>query len=384
MVVTAAVLAVVAAFVLRPGRPAAPPAPGATAAAADGAALPTLVELGSTNCIPCLEMAPIIRDLAADYAGSLRVRSIDVMASPDAARPYNIFVIPTQVFLGADGAELFRHEGFMSRQEVLDKWQAHGVRLRPAARPSAAQGDDGAQGSAEPGWIAGILTGMTRAIAGRPGVALAAAALWGILSVLLSPCHMASLPLIVGFIAGQGRMSTARAAATAGAFAGGILATIALVGAVTAAAGGLLGNVGPAGNYIAAGVFVLVGLHLLGAAPNPFSPPGQVGMKRRGIAAAAMLGLVFGLVLGPCTFSFLIPIIVVAFSLASGNAAYGAVLMLAYGIGYAAVIVLAGSSANLVQRYLAWGEKSRVPGAGRIICGLAMLAGGLWLIYAAA
>lgn len=370
--IVATTLAVVAAVVLRPDSP--PAATPTTAPATVPAHLPRLVEIGSTTCVPCREMAPILKQLAADYAGSLRVESIDVAKTPELAEAFKVQLIPTQVFLDADAKELFRNEGFLPRQAILDKWRTLGVTLQPVADLPPAE---------PPSRIASLLAAMTSAVSGRPVVALTAAALWGVLSVLLSPCWMASLPLIVGFIAGQGRLSAGRAVAIASAFAGGTLASVAVVGLVTSWAGSIVGNTGPAGSYVAAGVLLLVALHLLGAVPNPFSPPGQVGIKRKGLAAAALMGLVFGLILGPCTFTFLAPILVVTFRLASGSVAYGAMLMLAYGAGYAAVIILAGSSANLVQRYLTWGEKSRVPTMAKALCGLAMLAGGLWLIHTA-
>ena len=119
-----------------------------------------------------------------------------------------------------------------------------------------------------------LFTTLTHAIEGAPAVAIAAAFLWGILSVLLSPCHLASIPLIVGFIDKQGRMSTRRAFAISALFAGGILVTITAIGAITAAAGRMLGDVGPYGNYFVAAIFFLVGLHLLDVIPMPWSGPG--------------------------------------------------------------------------------------------------------------
>lgn len=369
-------IAVVATVAVRQYSPADATSTTAPAAspATENAALPTLVEIGSTTCIPCKEMAPILRQLEADFAGSLRVESIDVAKTPELADPFGVSTIPTQIFLDAGGMEIFRHQGFMARRDILGKWQALGVKLRPARELSEPPA---------PSRIASLLATMTHAMSASPAIAIAAAALWGVLSILLSPCHMASLPLIVGYIAGQGRITTARAIAIASAFAGGTLASVVIVGLVTAWAGSILGDTGPAGSYIAAGVLLLVALHLLGAVPNPFSPHGQAAVKSKGLAAAALMGLVFGIILGPCTFAFLAPILVVTFRLASGSLAYGAVLMLAYAAGYAAVIILAGSSASLVQRYLNWGEKSRIPAVAKALCGLAMLAGALWLIFSA-
>ncbi|HEY9172455.1 MAG TPA: cytochrome c biogenesis protein CcdA, partial [Verrucomicrobiae bacterium] len=168
-----------------------------------------------------------------------------------------------------------------------------------------------------------LFTNLSRAVEGAPAVALAAAALWGVLSIVLSPCHLASVPLIVGFISEQGRVTTRRAFGTATLFAVGILITIAAIGAITAAAGRMMGDVGRYGNYFVALIFFGVGLHLVGVIPLNFSGTGPVGMKRKGLLAAFILGLVFGLALGPCTFAYMAPMLAVTFKLAATNFLYG-------------------------------------------------------------
>ena len=172
-----------------------------------------------------------------------------------------------------------------------------------------------------------LFTTLTRAVEGTPAIALAAAFIWGILSIILSPCHLASIPLIVGFIDKQGRMSTGRAFSISTLFAVGILVTIGLIGAITAAAGRMMGDVGRYGNYFVAAIFFVVGLHLLGVIPMPWSGPGQVGMKRKGLLAALILGLVFGVALGPCTFAYMAPMLGVTFKLAATNILYGVALL---------------------------------------------------------
>lgn len=228
-----------------------------------------------------------------------------------------------------------------------------------------------------------LFTTLTRAIEGGPAVALSAAFVWGILSIVLSPCHLASIPLIVGFIDEQGQISTKRAFQIALLFSLGILATIGLIGAITAAAGRMMGDVGAYGNYFVAAIFFLVGLHLMGVIPMPFTGPGQVKMKKRGRIAAFILGLVFGVALGPCTFAYMAPMLAVTFRMAAARMAYGILLLLAYGVGHCAVIVLAGTFTESVQHYLNWNESSQGAAILKKTCGVLVLLGGLWMIYTA-
>ncbi len=236
-----------------------------------------------------------------------------------------------------------------------------------------------------------LFTSLTHAVEGTATIALAAAFVWGMLSILLSPCHLASIPLIIGFIdqlaamrrSGQGRMSTRRAFVISVLFAVGILITIAAIGVITAAAGRMLGDIGRYGNYFVAAIFFLVGLILLDVIPLPFSGPGQVGMKRKGMLAAFILGLVFGIALGPCTFAYMAPMLAVTFRTAATNLSYGVLLLLSYGIGHCSVIVFAGTCTGLVQRYMSWNEKSRGAVILKKICGFLVLLGGVWLIYTA-
>jgi len=225
-----------------------------------------------------------------------------------------------------------------------------------------------------------LFTILTRAVEGSAAIAIVAAFVWGILSILLSPCHLASIPLIVGFIDEQGRISTRRAFLISTLFAVGILITIGAIGGITAAAGRMMGDVGRYGNYFVALIFFVVGLHLLGVIPVPWSGPGQVGMKRKGMLAAFILGLVFGIALGPCTFAYMAPMLGVTFKLASTNLFYGVLLLIIYGVGHCSIIVLAGTCTELVQRYMNWNEKSRATIVIKRICGVLVIFCGLYLI----
>jgi len=99
------------------------------AAASQTKALPRLVDLGAGKCVPCKMMAPILEDLKKTYADKLDVVFIDVWENPDAGKKYNINLIPTQIFYDAQGKELFRHEGFFAKEDILAKWKEMGVSL---------------------------------------------------------------------------------------------------------------------------------------------------------------------------------------------------------------------------------------------------------------
>jgi thioredoxin 1 len=100
------------------------------------AALPKLVDLGAGKCMACKMMTTVLDDLKKNHADQFQVEFIDVWEQPDAAKPYKINLIPTQIFLAADGKELFRHEGFFSKADILAKWKELGVNVvtKPAGK----------------------------------------------------------------------------------------------------------------------------------------------------------------------------------------------------------------------------------------------------------
>jgi len=101
---------------------------GGPSAVTDGA-LPRLVDLGADKCVPCKMMAPILEELKTEFAGKFTIDFIDVWKNPTASTEYGIKLIPTQVFYAADGTELFRHEGFYGRDDILAKWRELGIEL---------------------------------------------------------------------------------------------------------------------------------------------------------------------------------------------------------------------------------------------------------------
>jgi len=228
-----------------------------------------------------------------------------------------------------------------------------------------------------------VFTSLTGAVGGAPLVALLASFAWGLLSIVLSPCHLASIPLIVGFIQGRSVASPRRAAVLAALFASGILVTIAAVGALTAAAGRLMGDVGTLGNVLVAGIFILVGMAFLDIVSLSWTAPQPAGVKRRGALAAFLLGLTFGIALGPCTFAFMAPMLAVTFKVADKQPVYAALLLAAYGVGHCLVIVAAGASAAWTQKVLDWNSSSPLGKALKRACGVLVIMGGLYLLFTA-
>ena len=109
-------------------------------APAPGAKLPKLLDLGAGKCIPCKKMAPILEALKKEYAGRMDVEFVDVWQNPAPAEQHKINLIPTQIFFDASGKELFRHEGFFSKQDILAKWQELGVDLKSETRHPKPEG----------------------------------------------------------------------------------------------------------------------------------------------------------------------------------------------------------------------------------------------------
>ena len=229
--------------------------------------------------------------------------------------------------------------------------------------------------------IVDLFTWLTGALTQSPEIAVGAAFAWGILSVILSPCHIACIPLIVGFINGQGNISTGRAFVLSLLFGSGILITIGLIGLITGLAGRMIGDIGGYGNYVVAVVFFVIGLNLLGVLPLPFMEGGaNPNYKKKGFLAAFILGLIFGVALGPCTFAYMATMLGVVFSMAGTQLALALTILTAFAVGHCAVLVCAGTFTEVVEHYLHWSEKSKGAVILKKACGVLVMMGGVYLI----
>ncbi len=185
------------------------------------------------------------------------------------------------------------------------------------------------------------------------GTALAALGcfLWGVISVALSPCHMASIPLIITYVAGQDKVLKARhAACYSVVFTIGLFITIALVGIICSLLGRMLGEVGPYWTILVGAVLIWVALGMLGISGCSMSGGLFGRMKIKGLLGAFLLGLAYGVLSGSCTFGFIAPILAVI--TIQQKILTGVILIVLFGIGHCIPIAVAGSSTAKVRRLL--------------------------------
>jgi cytochrome c-type biogenesis protein len=216
-----------------------------------------------------------------------------------------------------------------------------------------------------------------------PLFALVAAFGWGVLSILLSPCHLTSIPLVIGYLAGRKGITRGKIAGTVLVFSFGILFTVGVIGLVTYSMGRLVGDLGSWGNYLVGAIFIVIGVYLIGLLKMP-----AVGVNvgpgfEKGYLGALILGLVCGFALGPCTFAYLAPILGVVFRQAASNPGFSGLLLASYAAGHTAVILLAGLLYGKIERYLNWAADKRRGGLVKKVCGFLILAGGCYLLYQA-
>jgi cytochrome c-type biogenesis protein len=194
------------------------------------------------------------------------------------------------------------------------------------------------------------------------GTAIAALGcfLWGMISVVFSPCHLASIPLIVAYVGGQQQILRSRHAAQyAVAFTVGLFITIALVGVVCAILGRMLGDVGNYWQILVGLVLVWVALGMFGVEKCSMSGSLLYRLNLRGLRGALALGLAYGILSGSCTFGFIAPIL--AIITIQQKIATGILFILLFATGHCIPIVVAGSSTAFVKGVM---ESSRWQGAG--------------------
>ena len=172
--------------------------------------------------------------------------------------------------------------------------------------------------------------------------------LWGMVSVLLSPCHLASIPLIIAYVGGQKKLlNPGQAAGYAALFTGGLFITIAVIGIVCALLGRMLGDVGSYWQIVVGLVLVWVALGMMGVEKCDLSGSRLHRLNVKGYPGALFLGLAYGVLSGSCTFGFIAPIL--AIITVQQQVLTGVLLILMFALGHCLPIMIAGSSTALVR-----------------------------------
>lgn len=207
--------------------------------------------------------------------------------------------------------------------------------------------------------------------------------LWGIASVLLSPCGIGIIPLVISYIENTENPTRSRAFKISCAFCLGIIFNLLLVAFVTSGIGILLGGYEKLLTLFVAIVFIVMGLHLTGLIHVKIFAlsSGAKGTESQSLKGAVILGIVSGLAVGPCSIAYVSPVLSLAMSLASEGFFVPVMLILAYALGYSLVIILAGTFAQVFAVYLQSERGDKVLKCVNILCGLGLIAAGLYFIY---
>ncbi len=186
-------------------------------------------------------------------------------------------------------------------------------------------------------------------------IAYIAAFMWGILSVVFSPCHLATIPLIIGYIAGfTDEKKIKNAFWYSLVFVIGLFISITLIGLITSLLGRMLGSVGDIWKYIISAIFIIVAFHLFGLFPLNISGLHKIQTKKRGAIGAFLLGLTYGIVSGPCTFGFIMPML--ALTALQNTMLRGIALIIVFAIGHCIPVMIGGCATSFVKNIVGSGN----------------------------
>ncbi len=228
-----------------------------------------------------------------------------------------------------------------------------------------------------------MLNSIFSAMVSNGPVQLIGAFLWGISSVILSPCGIAVVPLVVGYIQNTDNPSRWDAFKISCAFCIGIVFNLMLVAFVTSGFGLLFGGNEKFLTILVALVFMVMGLHLTGLIHLKFLSfkGGNSQKDRKGLWGALILGVLSGLAIGPCSIAYVSPVLSIAASQASRNLFLAIGLVISYALGYCAVLIMFGTFSQLASVWLQSGKGQYILKAINIICGVALIAAGIYLIH---
>lgn len=221
------------------------------------------------------------------------------------------------------------------------------------------------------------------------GFTLLICILWGILSVAFCPCHLASIPLIISYIKELKTNSVSYAFRLALFFGIGIFVVICSIGLITIGLGQILEEKESILDYIIGAIFVIVGFHVTGIVKyhhhdhcheeehDDHCGAPVVKYNSKGYIGAFVYGLIFGLLLSPCTFAYMAPLMGSALKKSMTNQTEAFLMFVFYGIGNAGIIILAGTFTEFISKYNHWSHDSKASKIIKIICGIVIILAGV-------
>lgn len=224
-----------------------------------------------------------------------------------------------------------------------------------------------------------LFENLTMALYNNLFLALGASLVYGILSILISPCHLAAIPIVIAFINDQKSIDTRKALGISSMFALGILITLLIVGIITSISGLILGNADKVMRIFISVLLLLVGLYFLDLIQLPdLGGISDKRIKNRPYISGLILGIFFGIALGPCAFAFMAPILGIVIQEISTRPFFSIGLMAMFLLGHCGIIIVAGTFTEVVKRYLAWDGATKGTFILRKICGVLIIIGAIY------
>jgi len=320
--------------------------------------LPIIIDFGADSCIPCKEMAPVLKTLNSEMRGKAIIKFVDVWKNRQAANGFPVQVIPTQILINSDGTP------YVPSAKMDIEFTMYALKE-----------NNGRYGGKQ---MTGILEGLSNLIASSGWLAPLLALVAGILTSL-TPCALSGIPLVVGYVGGTGQRSTKRAFLLSIVFAIGAAVTFTVLGVTASLAGRLIGT-STSWWYIALGVLMVV-MALQTWGLFEIIPSSYLISKntKKGFFGAFVAGILAGIFSSPCSTPVLI--VLLAIVAGKGSVLWGILLLLLYSIGHGILAVLAGTSIGFVQKLSASKNYGRISNVLKIVMGSLILLLGFYMFY---
>ena len=223
-----------------------------------------------------------------------------------------------------------------------------------------------------------FLNHLSQSLSANPIFAYLGVFVGGLLSSS-SPCVLATIPLVIGYVGGYSGGDRRKALLYSLTFILGLSITFTILGTIASFIGGLLGVVGRTWYFVIGGIAIAIGLHLIGLYEWNLAVPVHFQPKQRGILGAFLLGLIFGIVSSPCATPILV--LILTFVASKGEILYGTSLLFVYAVAHCALIFLAGVAAGFAEGFIKSKGISNVATWGKKIGGSVVLLVGVYMVY---